>query len=177
MHTTGIVRRIDELGRVVIPKEIRRTMRIREGEELEIYTDDNQGLVLRKYSAIKSVIKFAEEYAGAINYTTGHTVLVCDKDTFVSASGSLAKDYQHKQISHGVENIIMGRKRAINSNTDACRLTFDDDTSKYKGQIIEPILVRGDVFGAIIMLSVKNKMTEVDIKLMDTAKAFLERQI
>lgn len=176
MHTTGIVRRIDELGRVVIPKEIRRTLRIREGEELEIFTDENNGLVLRKYSAVKSLVNFAEEYAQAINSTTGHTVLIADKDTYVYASGNIGKDFRLKNISHPVEQIIMSRKKEVRNSGDYIKLTIDD-TTEYKGQIIVPIISYGDVFGAIIVVSTTSAMSDSDVKLIDTAKAFLERQL
>lgn len=176
MHTTGIVRRIDELGRVVIPKEIRRTLRIREGEELEIFTDENNFLVLKKYSAVKSLVNFAEEYAEAINSTTGHTVLIADKDTYAYASGSLAKEYRLKQISHPIEQIIMNRKKEVKGSSDYIKLTIDDN-AEYKGQIIEPIIVGGDVYGAIVVISATSAMSDSDVKLLDTAKAFFERQI
>jgi len=176
MHTTGIVRRIDELGRVVIPKEIRRTLRIREGEELEIFTDENNTLVLKKFSAVKSLINFAEEYAKAINSTTGHTVLIADKDTYAYAAGNMSKDFRQKQISHAVEQIIMNRKKEIKNGGDFIKLTADDDI-QYRGQIIVPIIVGGDVFGAIVVFSVMNGMSDSDIKLLDTAKAFLEQQL
>lgn len=176
MHTTGIVRRIDELGRVVIPKEIRRTLRIREGEELEIFTDDNAGLVLRKYSAVKSLVTFAEEYAEAINSTTGHTVLIADKDTYVYTAGAQGKDYRFKPISNMVETVIMSRKREVRNDSDFIKLTIDDNL-EYKGQLIVPIISSGDVFGAIIVISTTVNIGQGDIKLLDTAKAFLERQL
>ena len=176
MHTTGIVRRMDELGRVVIPKEIRRTLRIREGEELEIFTDENNTLVLKKYSAVKSLIKFGEEYAQAINHTTGHTVLISDKDNYVYVAGAMGKDFRHKPISHGVEQIITDRRTEVTGSGDYIRLTADDNIN-YKGQIIMPIMMGGDVFGAIAVFSTTSKMSDSDIKLLDTAKAFFERQL
>jgi AbrB family transcriptional regulator (stage V sporulation protein T) len=176
MHTTGIVRRIDELGRVVIPKEIRRTLRIREGEELEIFTDENDSLVLRKYSAVKSLVNFAEEYAQAISATTGHTVLIADKDVYAYAAGPMAKDFRLKEISRDVEEIIMKRGREVRSGKELIKLAVDD-SSEYKGQIIVPIITGGDVFGAIIVLSSTGSISDADIKLTDIAKAFLEKQL
>jgi AbrB family transcriptional regulator (stage V sporulation protein T) len=176
MHTTGIVRRIDELGRVVIPKEIRRTLRIREGEELEIFTDENNTLVLKKFSAVKSLINFAEEYAKAINTTTGHTVLIADKDIYAYAAGPMAKEFRQKQISRSVEQIIMNRKKELKNGGDFIKLTIEDNVD-YKGQIVVPIIVGGDVFGAIIVFSMQSQMSDSDIKLVDTAKAFLEQQL
>ncbi|MGI6701845.1 MAG: stage V sporulation T C-terminal domain-containing protein [Christensenellales bacterium] len=176
MHTTGIVRRIDELGRVVIPKEIRRTLKIREGEELEIFTDENNTLVLKKYSAVKSLIDFAEEYAKAINSTTGHTVLIADKDNYAYAAGALGKEFKSKPISRAVEQIIMDRKKEIRNGGDFIKLLTDDDTP-YKGQLIASIIVGGDVFGAIVVFSTTMEMSEADVKLLDTAKAFLEQQL
>ena len=93
MKATGIVRRIDDLGRVVIPKEIRRTLRIREGDPLEIFTDREGGVILKKYSPIGELTDFSKEYAESLQQAIGHIVLISDKDTFVSASGAPKKDY------------------------------------------------------------------------------------
>lgn len=175
MQTTGIVRRIDELGRVVIPKELRRTMKIREGEELEIFADENNRLVLRKYSAIKNLTKFADEYAQALYSTTNHNILIADKDSYITVKGNLSKDFMGREISHTIEKIIMDRKSEIRDHTNYIKLTVDD-SNDYKGQIIDPIIIGGDVYGAIILVSQSTAMSDSDVKLIDTAKAFLEQQ-
>ena len=93
MKATGIVRRIDDLGRVVIPKEIRRTLRIREGDPLEIFTDREGGVILKKYSPIGELTDFSKEYAESLQQSIGHIVLIADKDAFISVSGATKKDY------------------------------------------------------------------------------------
>ena len=102
MKATGIVRRIDDLGRVVIPKEIRRTLRIREGDPLEIFTDREGGVILKKYSPIGELTEFSKEYAESINQVIGHMVLFCDRDAFISVSGGSKKDYVEKAASYTV---------------------------------------------------------------------------
>ena len=92
MKATGIVRRIDDLGRVVIPKEIRRTLRIREGDPLEIFTDREGGIILKKYSPINELTGFSREYAESLQDVIGHIILISDKDAFISVSGT-SKEY------------------------------------------------------------------------------------
>ena len=109
MKATGIVRRIDDLGRVVIPKEIRRTMRIREGDPLEIFTDREGGVILRKYSPIGEMGEFAQEYAESIYKTLDQTALICDSDMVIAAAGSGKKEYMDRSISRDVENMMAQR--------------------------------------------------------------------
>ena len=106
MKATGIVRRIDDLGRVVIPKEIRRTLRIREGDPLEIFTDREGGVILKKYSPIGELTDFSKEYAESLQQSIGHIVLIADKDAFISVSGATKKDYYERKISNKLEEII-----------------------------------------------------------------------
>ena len=110
MRATGIVRRIDELGRVVIPKEIRRTLRIREGDPLEIFTDHDGEVVLKKYSPIGEIAAIAKDYTDSLYRTLGHVTLISDRDAIVSASGSAKKDYMEKALSPEVDQIMQGRQ-------------------------------------------------------------------
>ena len=87
MKATGIVRRIDDLGRIVIPKEIRRTLRIREADPLEIFTDREGEIILKKYSPIGEMTTFARQYAESLAQVSGHTVLIADRDQFIAAAG------------------------------------------------------------------------------------------
>ena len=173
MQARGIVRRIDELGRVVIPKELRRTLKIREGEQLEIFAEQ-RGVMICKYSAVKSILDFVREYADAINSTTGHTILVSDKDNYIYGVGDMAKNYRMKPISECVQDIIDSRKSEIR-NDNFINLTSGDNMD-YKGEIIIPIMSGGDVYGAIIALSYKPTMSDSDMMLMKTAKAFFGLQ-
>ena len=103
MKATGIVRRIDDLGRVVIPKEIRRTLRIREGDPLEIFTDREGEVILKKYSPIGELGDFAAEYAESLHNTSGHIICVADRDSIIAVSGASIKEFLEKQLSGELE--------------------------------------------------------------------------
>src|ERR1700682_4336465 len=110
MKATGIVRRIDDLGRVVVPKEIRRTIRIREGDPLEIFTDREGGVILKKYSPIRELTSFASEYSDSLQQTIGNIILICDRDNIISVSGVSKKEYLEKKISSDLEKVMEDRK-------------------------------------------------------------------
>lgn len=152
MKATGIVRRIDELGRVVIPKEIRRTLRIREGDPLEIFTDREGEVILKKYSPIGELGDFAKEYAEALHQALGHIAVICDKDNVVAASGSGKRDLLDKSISEGVERLMQNREKSIvfgDSSTSPMSITAEEnDGSKYTAQVIDDLCFWG--FNVII---------------------------
>lgn len=181
MKATGIVRRIDDLGRVVIPKEIRRTLRIREGDPLEIFTDREGEVILKKYSPIGELNEFANEYAESLYETTRHTAIICDRDTVVAVSGGAKKEYNEKRLSPELEKIIESREiyTAVGA-TKPIRITaneFNPDT--YTSQVIAPITAHGDPIGAVILTSKEKnvKMGDLEEKLAKTASAFLSRQM
>ena len=180
MKATGIVRRIDDLGRVVIPKEIRRTLRIREGDPLEIFTDREGEIILKKYSPIGELGAFAREYAESLAKSSGHITCIVDKDQIIAVSGGTKKDFMEKHISAALEKTINSRN-TVNASRDD-KLTFvpileDDDESIYKNEFIAPIISEGDVLGAIILLSLDKEMGEVEAKLAQTAAGFLGKQM
>ena len=113
MKATGIVRRIDDLGRVVIPKEIRRTLRIREGDPLEIFTSNDGEVIFKKYSPIGELSAFAGQYAEILHKTSSRPVIVCDRDHVVSASGLPKKELLERRISPALEELIEERKSYI----------------------------------------------------------------
>ncbi len=176
MKATGIVRRIDDLGRVVIPKEIRRTMRIREGDPLEIFTDREGEFILKKYSPIGELGEFATEYADSLNEALGHISCIADKDTIIAVAGAPKKQLLNRQISPDVEKVMADRKMAVfNEN---CFLTYDEDIS-YNSAVIAPIIAGGDAVGAVI-LAAKGpgvQMSELESKLAETAAGFLAKQM
>ena len=180
MKATGIVRRIDDLGRVVIPKEIRRTLRIREGDPLEIFTDRDGGVILKKYSPIGELTDFSKEYAEALQQSTGHIILISDNDAFISVSGTSKKEFLERKISDELEDIMDKRKSVVLSATNKNLIPIhgDDDESKYRGQVIAPILAEGDAIGSVVILSKEGKaLGEVEQKLAETAAAFLGKQM
>ncbi|OPX83744.1 MAG: Stage V sporulation protein T [Pelotomaculum sp. PtaB.Bin104] len=176
MKATGIVRRIDDLGRVVIPKEIRRTMRIREGDPLEIFTDREGEVILKKYSPIGELGEFATEYADSLNETLGHISCIADKDTIIAVAGAPKKQLMNKQIGSIVENVMTERKMVVLN--EPSYLTADEDIS-YSSAIIAPIIAAGDAVGAVI-LTTKDpgvQMGNLETKLAETAAGFLAKQM
>lgn len=181
MKATGIVRRIDDLGRVVIPKEIRRTLRIREGDPLEIFTDREGEIILKKYSPIGELTEFAGEYVESLFETTRHIAIITDRDGVIAVSGSSKKDYAEKRLSPELEKIIESREIYVtNANAKPVRITANEfNPDNYVSQVIAPILAHGDPIGSIMLLSKDKavKMTEVEEKLVKTAAIFLSRQM
>lgn len=183
MKATGIVRRIDDLGRVVIPKEIRRTLRIREGDPLEIFTDREGGVILKKYSPIGELNDFSKEYAESLQQSIGHIILIADKDSIISASGCPKKDYIEKKISNDFESIMEGRKTLLldkdTNNKPIALYEEENPEEKYFGQVISPIIAEGDAIGAVVILSKQQgeKLGDLEIKLAETASAFLGKQM
>lgn len=179
MKATGIVRRIDDLGRVVIPKEIRRTLRIREGDPLEIFTDRDGEIILKKYSPIGELGAFAKEYVESLAKNAGHITCIVDKDQIIAVSGGAKKEFMEKQISDRLEEVINNRSTYVANRSDNnfVPILEDDDESIYSHELITPIISEGDVLGAIVMLSDKQAMGEVEGKLCKTAAGFIGRQM
>ena len=179
MKATGIVRRIDDLGRVVIPKEIRRTLRIREGDPLEIFTDREGEIILKKYSPIGELGNFAKEYAETLAKTSGHITCIVDKDQIIAVSGGPKKEFMEKHISPELEKTINNRQVLSASRKEAgfVPVTEDDDESIYSNELVAPIISEGDVLGAVVLLSPDKKMGEVEDKLAQTAAGFLGKQM
>ncbi|MBS6601132.1 MAG: stage V sporulation protein T [Clostridium sp.] len=178
MKATGIVRRIDDLGRVVIPKEIRRTLRIREGDPLEIFTDREGGIILKKYSPINELTDFSREYAESLQDVIGHIILISDKDAFISVSGTSKEDYEDRKVSSRLDEVMEGRKSVLLGLSDKIiPLHKDDSMDEYKYEIIAPIMAQGDAIGSVIILSKDEAIGELELKLAETAAAFLGKQM
>ena len=180
MKATGIVRRIDDLGRVVIPKEIRRTLRIREGDPLEIFTDREGEIILKKYSPIGELGLFAKQYAESLSQTTGHIVCITDRDQIIAVSGGSKKELISKPISSKLESVIEDRENVMAVSTDDkfVKIT-SDETEEYKTQVICPIISEGDAIGAVIITTkdVKVKFGVTEQQLVHSAAGFLGRQM
>jgi AbrB family transcriptional regulator (stage V sporulation protein T) len=182
LKATGVVRRIDDLGRVVIPKEIRKTLRIKEGDPLEIFTDKEGEVILKKYSPIGELSEFATGYAETLAKTTGHIACITDKDTVIAVSGGSKKEFLEQDVSPELES-IMDEKESYTSqenNDVAIPITKNDNKErKYNAQVVYPIISDGDVIGSVILLSKesKTKMTEVEQKVAQSAANFLGTQM
>ena len=178
MKATGVVRRIDDLGRVVIPKEIRKVHRIKEGDPLEIFTDKEGEIILKKYSPIGELTEFASTYADTISKTTGHITCITDKDTVIAVSGGSKKDFLEKGLSKELEEVLENKEvfKSKENNEIAIPITKNEGRERiYNGQIIYPIITDGDVVGSVIILSKQpnQKMGDVEDKVAQSAAGFL----
>lgn len=180
MKATGIVRRIDDLGRVVIPKEIRRTLRIREGDPLEIFTDREGEVILKKYSPIGELSTFARQYAESLAQTMGCLVIVCDTDQVVASAGAGKKELQDKFISKQMERVLEERINILASDGDKKYVKIISNQEEvYQQQVICPIICEGDVIGGVVLLNKDKKkpFTELEKKVAICAAGFLGKQM
>ena len=182
MKATGVVRRIDDLGRVVIPKEIRKTLRIKEGDPLEIFTDREGQVILKKYSPIGELSEFATGYAETLAKTTGHIACITDKDTIIAVSGGSKKEFLEQDVSQELEKLMEDKEvYTSKDNSDMAMPITRNDTNekKNKSQIVYPIISNGDTIGTVILMSKdsKTKMNEVEKKVAQSAATFLASQM
>ena len=161
MKATGIVRRIDDLGRVVVPKEIRRVLRIREGDPLEIYTGNTGEVILKKYSPINELSQFADEYAESASRVLGATIIVSDTDQVIAACGSGKKEFMDKQVDHELDRIIQSKNRYLND-----------------AKIVVPIISQGDPIGSITILPKEHAaLGDTELKIAEIGASFLAKQM
>lgn len=180
MKATGIVRRIDDLGRVVIPKEIRRTLRIREGDPLEIFTDREGEIILKKYSPIGELSLFAGQYAESLAQVCGCLVCICDMDQIVAAAGNGKREFQEKFITKQLEKTLTERKELLVSKGEKKFVeVVGEQGTGYGHEVISPILCEGDVIGGVLLLikEDKKKPGEAEQKMAACASGFLGRQM
>lgn len=180
MKATGIVRRIDDLGRVVIPKEIRRTLRLREGTPLEIFTDREGEIILKKYSPMVELTVFATQYAEAMAQSTGLMVCITDRDQIIAVAGGPKKDLIQKNISKQLENMINERETVVATKDDKKFVPMAmEEIEGVAMEAITPIICEGDAIGAVALLGrdPKAKFGDTETKLVATAAGFLGRQM
>lgn len=177
MKATGIVRRIDDLGRVVIPKEIRRTMRIREGDPLEIYTDNDGEVIFKKYSPIGELSSFATQYAEVLHKIGGYPVVVCDRDHVISVAGIPKKELLERRVSPALEE-VMEQRRSYVAGGDGKRMQPVEGVDRY-ALVQAPIVAAGDVCGSLMFIAgdTPAPATDTEIKLINVGAAFLGRQM
>ena len=178
MKATGIVRRVDDLGRIVIPKEIRRTLRIREGDPLEIYTEKDGGVIFRKYSPMGDLQEFAAQICESIGSATGHIAAVSDRDTIIALHGAPKKDLIDKPNSPELERLMEQRQnyRFQPGNTP---IRASEHVEKYHLGVASPILCQGDLMGCVMLLLGENDqpLAEADQCLAQTCAGFLGKQM
>ncbi len=177
MRATGIVIRIDDLGRVVIPKEIRKTLRIREGDPLEIFTAKDGEIILKKYSPIGEIDAFAEEFAETLSETLEFGIIITDLDTIIATS-KVSKDYKEKAISSELEKYLEDRRLKSYDESKIIPV-YKDDSMEYKEQIIVPILsLSRDCIGCVTIVSEEEgKLGENEENIAKIAAGFLGKQI
>ncbi len=176
MKATGIVRRIDDLGRVVIPKEIRRTLRIREGDPLEIFVDREGEVILKKYSPINELGDFAQEYGEALFDSLNSPVLICDRDEIIVVAGESRKEYLKKNNGEVIERAMADRTSKLETNAGSISLVegYEEELASYT---VAPIIASGDPIGAVVIFSKEKSIGEVEQKSAETAASFLARQM
>lgn len=177
MKATGIVRRIDDLGRVVIPKEIRRTMRIREGDPLEIYTDVDGEVIFKKYSPMGELAEFTAQYCEVLFKAISMPVLISDRDHIVCSMGIGKKEAVDKRISSHLERIMENRSTFI-ASSDSSNSLFPVEGVEREACIAVPIIGNGDVSGCVIVLfnDRREMPSDAEIKLAEVAAGFLGKQ-
>ena len=178
MKATGIVRRIDDLGRVVIPKEIRRTMRIREGDPLEIFTNNDGGVIFKKYSLMGGLSEFAGQFCDTLNRTTGETAVITDRDNCIAAAGGARRELQDKRISRELEQLMENRK-VYQHRVGEERIPLCAEDGAHFVWTAAPILSEGDVLGCVLFTGKEDRSGggEVDLKLAQSVAVFLGKHM
>lgn len=177
MKATGIVRRIDDLGRVVIPKEIRRTMRIREGDPLEIFTDHEGEVIFKKYSPIGELSSFAVQYADTLSRVCSMAVVICDRDSVIACGGLSKKDFLEVRISQETERLVEERSLYVHKEGEAF-FGIVDSVNQWQVSCLMPIISEGDVVGCVASLTDTDRTaSDTEQKLIETAASFLGKQL
>ena len=178
MKATGIVRRVDDLGRIVIPKEIRRTLRIREGDPLEIYTEKDGGVIFRKYSPMGDLQEFAAQMCESIGAATGHIAAISDRDAIIALHGAPKRELMDKPNSPELEKLMEQRRNYLFRNGDS-PIYAADGAEKYRLGAASPILSQGDLMGCVMLLleDSDSPLQEADQELAKIAAGFLGKQM
>lgn len=178
MKATGIVRRIDDLGRVVIPKEIRRTMRIREGDPLEIFTDKDGELIFKKYSPIGELSDFAAQICDSLRKSTDGIAAVCDRDSIIAIAGGARRELLDKPISSDLSEIMDSRTTYRHTNGGSS-LPVSGTDDKFCISVAAPVISEGDIMGCVLFITPRNSApgTEIEYKLAQTVSTFLGKQM
>lgn len=178
MKATGIVRKVDELGRIVIPKEIRRTLRIREGEPLEIFTEKDGEVIFKKYSPMGELQDFASQICESIGKNTGHIAAVADRDSIIAVAGAPKRELLEKRNSGELAQ-IMEQRKSYRYHTGDPRLRVAETVERYHLGVAAPIVAEGDLMGCVMLLMSENDaaLTESEQKLAQTFAGFLGKHM
>ena len=177
MKATGIVRRIDDLGRVVIPKENRRTLKIREGMPMEIFTDVSGGVILKKYSPVGEMSQLAQAYAEALVNLTGLAAAVCDTEQIIALAGPVKKDLLHKPLSPQLEELVQGRRSFVTNSENTVLAAQNVPAAAVA---VFPVVSLGDAMGAVMLIKGEKTSPKLSSEAAENVKAaamFLSRQL
>ena len=181
MKATGIVRRIDDLGRVVIPKEIRRSLHIRESEPLEIFIGEDNTIILKKYSAVGEIEAFASAYADSLSKASGYPACITDRQSVIAVSGASRKEYIDKKLTPEVERAIDDRTTLISKEQRGSSTPLFEGPAgeKLSSFVVSPIISHGDSVGAVIIFTAdgRNYIGDTETKLTQSAAAVLGKQL
>lgn len=180
MKATGIVRRIDDLGRVVVPKEIRRTLRIREGDPMEIFTDREGEIILKKYSPIGELSMFAQQYADAVNHVLGHIVCISDKDQIIAAAGIPKREIIGTAIHSELESVMENRQTVLAKRGEKTFISITRNRDEdFFSQAIATIICEGDAIGSVLILSREPRITFTQVEQIQASSGayFLGKQM
>ena len=178
MKATGIVRRIDDLGRVVIPKEIRRTLRIREGDPLEIYTEKDGEVIFKKYSPMGDLTEFAGRICESLHKNTGFPAAICDRDTVIAAAGPGRQELIERHLSPSLIRRLEDRERCCNHGAEKSAPIVEGNSPTLGASV--PVLSQGDLLGGILLVAEPERSRwpgEFECKLLDVVAGFLGRQM
>ena len=177
MKATGVVRRIDDLGRVVIPKEIRRNLRIREGDSLEIYVDNSGDVILKKFSPVEDLSEFSQQYADALYMAIQKDIIICDRDTIVAATANFKKKYVQKKVSESFEKLMNNRVSKL--ERENVELEITEDKKENQSYVFHPILCNGDCVGGVFIISneMSKEITDIDVTSAKTAASFIGKYL
>ena len=178
MKSTGMIRPVDKMGRVVIPKEIRRTMRIREGDPLEIYTERGGEVIFKKYSPMGDLSDAAAQICESVAKNTGHIAVVTDRDSVIAVAGAKSRDLMDKHNSSDLEQ-IMEERRSYRYQSGEKRVRVSEESERYHLGVASPILSEGDVMGCMMILLEDQDppLSEADQKLVQVVSGFLGQQM
>ena len=174
MKSTGVIRRIDDLGRKVIPKELRKNLRIKEGDNLEIFID-NEDIILKKYSMMNKINDLAQELTDAIYTFTKHSVFITDTDIIIAGSGTLKKDYLNKSISNFIIKSINRREKILENHFKGLNLINEEEIEC--SYILSTILVNAEAIGTIVIISEKEKLSEIEMQLANIVSTFITKYL
>lgn len=175
MKATGVVRRIDELGRIVIPKEIRKNLRIKEGENLEIFIDEKDNIVLKKYSIMNNIGDFAQNFIDSINSYLKHNIIITDNDSIIAVSGKYKKKYINKSISSSLEKMLLKRETLLEKHNKKISIINDEEIEVT--YTVSTIISNGDTIGLVIIFDDESLIEEIDFKMCQIVSTFLGKYL